>query len=116
MSRPADSSPLEHMTMKNEPTEVLPGFLRTDLDFLARCLEGKLGEGRVTEAAPQAAAFIRAALAIRLQQLPVVSGPLPRLLAGAQERGMLLSEREAQQIEQERMHEARNRGDADPAP
>jgi hypothetical protein len=71
--------------MKTEPTEVLPGFLRTDLDFLARCLEGKLGEGRVTEAAPQAAAFIRAALALRLQQLPVVSGPLPRLLAGAQD-------------------------------
>jgi hypothetical protein len=59
--------------------------------------------------------------------LPAPTGPLPRLLGGRpptpdeatvieQERGMLLSEREAQQIEQERMHEARNRGDADPAP
>jgi hypothetical protein len=121
MSESADHRAMEHlMTDRNVSTEVL-GFLRSDLLFLIRCLEGALGEGRVTEAAPQAAAFIRAALAAPTM-LPAPTGPLPRLLGGRpptpdeatvieQERGMLLSEREAQQIQQERVREARNRGD-----
>jgi hypothetical protein len=121
MSESPDHRAMEHlMTDRNVSTEVL-GFLRTDLLFLIRCLEGALGEGRVTEAAPQAAAFIRAALAAPTM-LPAPTGPLPRLLGGRpptpdeatvieQERGMLLSEREAQQIQQERVREARNRGD-----
>jgi hypothetical protein len=121
MSESADHRAMEHlMTDRNMSTEVL-GFLRTDLLFLVRCLEGALGEGRVTEAAPQAAAFIRAALAVPTL-LPAPGDPLPRLLGGRpptpdeatviqQERGMLLSEREAQQIQQERVREARNRGD-----
>jgi hypothetical protein len=49
MSESADHRAMEHlMTDRNMSTEVL-GFLRTDLLFLVKCLEGRLGEGRVSK-------------------------------------------------------------------
>lgn len=129
MSESPDHRAMEHlMTDRNMSTEVL-GFLRTDLLFLVKCLEGRLGEGRVTEAAPQAAAFIRAALAVPTL-LPAPGGPLPRLLGGRpptpeeatvidQERAdkgddvpaLILTDSERRMIEKQRAHAERNRGD-----
>lgn len=120
MSESPDHRAMEHlMTDRNMSTEVL-GFLRTDLLFLVKCLEGRLGEGRVTEAAPQAAAFIRAALAVPTL-LPAPGGPLPRLLRElppferhippADGAPMVLTEDERRMIEKQRAHAERNRGD-----
>lgn len=59
--------------MSDADIEVLPGFNRADVKYLAECLEGQHGVARVVESAEQAAKFIRAALAVT-EQL----GPLPR--------------------------------------
>lgn len=60
--------------MSDADCEVLPGWNRADVKYLAECLEGQHGVARVVESAPQAAEFIRAALAV------TEHGPLPRKL------------------------------------
>lgn len=105
------------MINPDAPTEVLPGFLRSDLQFLADCLEGKRGEGRRAEAAPRAAAFIRAALAAR-PAVPALERPYERLarIAGVGEApqpqpDLVLSDSERRMIEKQRAHAERNHGD-----
>lgn len=103
-------------------TEVLPGFTRADLAYLADCLEGGWGEGRRAEAAPQAALFIRAALARPvLMQAYAPTAARPRLLTPgraptdndleAAQPAFVLTESERRMIEKQRAHAERNRGD-----
>lgn len=64
--------------MSNADVEILPGWNRADVLFLAECLEGARGEGRRSEleTTERAAKFIRAVLADRERPtlvLPVVN-------------------------------------------
>lgn len=116
------------MSRGDQLADVLPGFLRADLRYLAECLEGIHGEGRVAEAAPQAAQFIRAALALQGQIVParlplhagdaLVAGNTPgRAPAKPLEQGtpdavpMVLTPAEASEINAQRARAERNRGD-----
>ena len=83
--------------MSDADVEILPGFNRADLTYLAECLEGQHGDGRIVESAPQAARFIRAALAI--SEVPVGAA------------AVLLSPEEQREVMKQRAHAERNRGD-----
>ena len=48
--------------MSNADVEILPGWNKADLIYLAECLEGRNGEGRREESSGEAARFIRAAI------------------------------------------------------
>lgn len=102
------------MINPDAPTEILPGFLRGDLQFLAECLEGVHGEGRRAEAAPRSAAFIRAALSPAGARLRPLVPSAARLLADpAPEDGIpvVLTDSEHRMILKQRAHAERNRGD-----
>jgi hypothetical protein len=79
--------------------EILPGFNRADLVYLAESLEGQHGEGRVAESAPQAARFIRAAVAISTTPVGAAA--------------VMLSPEEQREVMKQRAHAERNRGDED---
>lgn len=105
------------MINPDAPTEILPGFLRGDLQYLAECLEGVHGEGRRAEAAPRSAAFIRAALAHPLIPKARLLRPLPyddlARIAGIApgEVTVVLTDAEHRMILKQRAHAERNRGD-----
>lgn len=82
--------------MSNADIEVLPGYNRADLTYLAECLEGVHGEGRVAESAPKAAAFIRAVLATAEPGADAM---------------VTLSDAERRLIAKQRAHAERNAGD-----
>lgn len=86
--------------MSNADIEILPGFNRADLTFLAECLEGHHGEGRVAESAPRAAQFIRAALAVSLEPIGAAA--------------VMLSLDEQRLVMKQRAHAEPNRGDDEP--
>lgn len=104
-------------------TEVLPGFTRADLIYLAECLEGRHGEGRRAEAGPRSAEFIRAAtVRAALAEMKRPGYGLPRLMVGQRaptdndleavdvaSNAFQLTESERRMIEKQRAHEARNR-------
>jgi hypothetical protein len=83
--------------MSEADIELLPGFNRADLTFLAECLEGQHGDARVAESAPQAAKFIRAAIAISAVPVGAAS--------------VMLSPEEQREIMKQRAHAERNQGD-----
>jgi hypothetical protein len=83
--------------MSDADVQVLPGFNRADLTWLAECMEGRHGDARVVESASLAAAFIRAALAVSDQP---ASGVVTTLSA-----------EEHREIVKQRAHAARNQGD-----
>lgn len=60
--------------MSDAEREVLPGWNRADVKYLAECLEGQHGVGAQVGSREDAAKFIRAALAV------TEHGPLPRKL------------------------------------
>jgi hypothetical protein len=83
--------------MSEADIEILPGFNRADLTYLAESLEGQHGEGRVAESAPDAARFIRAALAISAQPVGAAA--------------VMLSPEEQREVMKQRAHAERNWGD-----
>jgi hypothetical protein len=85
--------------MTDATIEILPGFNRADLVYLAECLEGQHGDGRVVESAPQAARFIRAAVAISTTPVGAAA--------------VMLSPEEQREVMKQRAHAERNRGDED---
>lgn len=122
------------MINPDAPTEVLPGFLRGDLMYLAECLEGVHGEGRRAEAAPQAARFLRAALSPAGARLRQLLPPIPALESGVMgnspigpfygtlspdapgEVSVVLTDAEHRMILKQRAHAERNRGDDEEVP
>lgn len=102
-------------------TEVLPGFTRADLNYLAECLEGRHGEGRRAEAAPRSAAFIRSALArpvllatvTRSRLLTPDRASTDNDLERVAQPDLVLTDSERRMIEKQRAHAERNRGDED---
>lgn len=85
--------------MTDADVEILPGFNRADLTYLAECLEGQHGDARVAESAPQAARFIRAAVAISTTPVGAAA--------------VMLSQEEQRLIMKQRAHAERNKGDED---
>lgn len=101
------------MSANDAVEEILPGHKRADLLFIAQCLEGQLGEGRKAEAAPQAAAFIRAALARPPQPRARLLVPRENLPAVAESELVALTRPEYDRLMEERRRAERNQGDGD---
>lgn len=85
--------------MNDATIEVIPGFNRADLTYLAECLEGQHGDVRRVESTTDAAKFIRAALGISSQPVGAAA--------------VMLSPEEQREVMKQRAHRERNWSDED---